>query len=1076
MKWNKSVIIGIIFILLIPSINISVSSQGNISWWDKNWSSRQEIIVPIDTSLEMAKYQPVDIRVTFNDPCWAKNTDEHSVRVCYSDGKTWYELESQIYDLDKSDDTHIKACSLVFLIPKEATGKESYYVYYDDSEKPKVNYPDHVILAKEHYYYEPIPGQKVDIDYYKITDEGFCVYGVGIQGMMLTEYSSQMIFRQSKGQKDFSYKYWDRLGTFCFQYVDKSLPVGQDTITTRMKLISSEIFVEGNLMAQFGIVSTTSREDAKTTDIYKYYYSPVDVKRICVNVKHEILKDIGVAGEEKVDGEYAFTSGFKTRSEANAFLNTGEILPHIHYYNKDDTVKDIQADTDPKSRDEEWLVSVEDNADLGSYPWVSADSGETGKAHALIFSSNKVVKSGKDEQDGIQLKASQKQEVDIPGLKAYSSGIGCFRNAYSPGGSPDRSIPSDLRVEFDGEFFTTEINSYKDVENEAVLFQSLVKNRPLLGGNISGGEKEGEKYNLTVYTHFAPSFPLGSLISAASGKNFSYTYAELYKDGNLVSSGICSRVSLAGELNLEKITLSGILKLFDWKSVSLFKKIRFPELSPGEYVVKIYIRVKNENKFVGVKIIDLKEDTKTHILCHKQGKIKVTVNDQNGKSIPDAECHLLLQNTSIAKITINDKGENLISAPRGKYELKIMYKGFTLYRKQVKIGILEKKVNFETILSNLNLLVSDKLGLAPGIKITPYLTSDEMEIQTKIQSEEEKPGVYCFSNLPSAKYKIQIDFKTSLDEKEVQIPGDGDTVSMVFSPTFQLSTNVFDVRGNPLADTKIIIKREGKTLQSVTDGTGLVTFNVPGGVYTVEAYDDKNVVIAEKQVEISRDETSYLVTTQEPIYPMIMMIASILLIIMGAILILLKKISLKSFLKILSIAIIITALVLPWWQLYGSGQSIERTTNTYLIPQTMVTTTVFKNVQESELANIPAEFTIFLFAITIIAAVSCVPIIGSILLRKHRKIANILTFLGMFLLILSCAIFSYGFGELTKVGLGSLQGSGTLEILPSNSQEYVKIPASWGLSYGIFFTIAAIILLGIAFFYEFKQRRAMIKK
>jgi hypothetical protein len=142
----------------------------------------------------------------------------------------------------------------------------------------------------------------------------------------------------------------------------------------------------------------------------------------------------------------------------------------------------------------------------------------------------------------------------------------------------------------------------------------------------------------------------------------------------------------------------------------------------------------------------------------------------------------------------------------------------------------------------------------------------------------------------------------------------------------------------------------------------------------------------------------------------------------------------------------------------------------------MVTTTVFKNVQESELANIPAEFTIFLLAITIIAAVSCIPIICSILLRKHRKIANILTFFGMFLLILSCAIFSYGFGELTKVGLGSLQGSGTLEISPPNSQEYVKIPASWGLSYGIFFTIAAIILLGIAFFYEFKQRRVMIKK
>jgi len=877
MSRKKIYIYSILLTLLLTSIVFPVSSQ-NITWWDINWSFRQKITIPIDTGLDMAKYQPIDIKVTFDDICWAKNNQENSVRVCYWDGKTWYELESQIYDLDKTDDTHIKSCSLVFLIPKEANGKESYYVYYDDSEKPNVNYKDHVTISKEHYYYEPIPGQKVDMDYYKIMDEGFCVYGVGIRGMMLTEYSSQMIFRQIKSQRDFSYKYWDRLGTFCFQYVDKNLPTGQETITTRMNLISDEIFVDGNLMVQFGIVSTTSRNDAKTTNIYKYYYSPVDIKRICVSVKHEILKEISIAREEKLDGEYAFTSGFKTRSEANAFLNTGEILPYLHYYSQDGTVKEIKADTNPTAKNEEWLISVEDNVDLGSYPWVSADNGETGKAHALIFSSDKVVKSGKDEQDGIQIKASQKQEVDIPGLKAYSSGVGCFRNSYSPSGSSDLSIHSDLRVEFDGEFFTTEINGYKDVEKEAILFQSLVKNRPLLGGNVSGGVEEETKYNLTVYTHFAPSFPLGSLISAASGKNFSYTYAELYRNETLVSSGICSRISLAGEFNLQKITLSGILKLFNWKSISLFKKIKFPELSPGKYVVKIFIRAKNENKFVGIKIIDLKEDTKIHILCHKQGKIKINLNDQNEKSISNAECYLLLQNTSIAKITTNDKDENIIPAPRGKYELKIMYKGFTIFKKQVKIGVIQQKINLKITLSNLNLFVTDKLGLAPGIKITPYMTSDEMDVTTKIQSEEKKPGIYHFCDLPSAKYKIQIAFKNFIDEKEIQIPVDGDSVSMVFSPTFQFSINVFGARGDTSENTKIIIERGKKTLEGITDEKGLVTFNVPVGVYNVYAYDDKNAVIAEKKVEISRDETSYLVTIKEPIYPMIIMIFSIFLI------------------------------------------------------------------------------------------------------------------------------------------------------------------------------------------------------
>ena len=1073
---RKICICGILLALLLSSISFPVSSQ-NISWWDKNWSSRQEITIPIDTHLEMAKYQPVDMRVTFNDPCWAKNTDENSVRVCYWDGKTWYELESQIYDLDKSDDTHIKSCSLVFLIPKEATGKESYYVYYDDSEKPKVNYPDHVMLTKEHYYYEPIPGQKVDIDYYKITDEGFCVYGVGIQGMMLTEYSSQMIFRQSKGQKDFSYKYWDRLASFCFQYRDASLPVGQDTITTRMKLISSEIFVEGNLMAEFGIVSTTSQEDAKTTNIYKYYYSPVDLKRICVNVKHETLKDISVAGEEKVDGEYAFTSGFKTRSEANAFLNTGEILPYIHYYNKDGTVKDIPADTDPKSRDEEWLVSVEDNADLGSYPWVSADNGETGKAHALIFSSNNVVKSGKDEQDGIQLKSSQKQEVDIPGLKAYSSGVGCFRNAYTPGGSSDLSIPSDLRVEFDGEFFTTEINSYKDVENEAVLFQSLVKYRPLQGGNVSGGGKEEEKYNLTVFTHFAPSFPLGSLISAASGKNFSYTYAELYQNGNLVSSGICSRISLAGELNLEKITLLGIIKLFDWKNISFFKKIQFPKLSLGSYVIKIYIRTKNENKYVGVQTIDLKKDTKIHIICHKQGTIKIAVNDQNSRPVPNAQCYLILGNMSIAETKTTEKEETIIDAPRGNYELKIIYNGFKIYEKEVKIGIIQKEENIKLGLSNVKLLITDKLGLPPGIKIAPIMTSDEMETPVSIQSEEEKPGVYNFMNLSSAPYNIEISYKQYLDKKTIQVPSDGDTVSMVFSAVFKFTVNVFDARGSPLGDKKILIKREGKTLQGTTDSNGIAVFEIPVGAYTLETYDNENS-IGEKTVSVLRDETTYLVTSKEPLFPLVMIVISLLIIAIGLALIALKKISLSSFLKILAIAVVLIALVMPWWELSGSSTapSVERSTKAFLIPQTMVTKTTSGNSVETELANVPAEFTTFIFAVMIVVVVTVFLIFCSMLVKKYRKTSIGLAIISIILLIAIIGVFTYAFSELTNVGLGSLQGSGTLNVLIPGTSNYADIPASWGLSFGVYLSILAIILVAISLFLDFRSRRKKKKK
>lgn len=57
-----------------------------------------------------------------------------------------------------------------------------------------------------------------------------------------------------------------------------------------------------------------------------------------------------------------------------------------------------------------------------------------------------------------------------------------------------------------------------------------------------------------------------------------------------------------------------MIKLFDWKNISFFKKVSFPSLTPGAYVIKIYIRARHGNKYVGVETVDLKKDTKLQIL------------------------------------------------------------------------------------------------------------------------------------------------------------------------------------------------------------------------------------------------------------------------------------------------------------------------------------------------------------------------------------------------------------------------------------------------------------------------------
>jgi len=1070
---KKIVICGILLTILLSSVDIPASSQGEPSWWDKNWSFRQEIQLPISTEDSFVKYQPIDIRIKFNDVCWAKNEHEHSVRVAFQDGSNIEEIESQIYDLNYSDNNHITSCSLVFLVPEIANGKDNYYVYYDDKEKSSPDYPNHVSVSKEHYYYEPIPGQKADIDYYKIIDESFCVYGVGIQGMMMIDPACQMIFRQEQNQKDLSFKYWDKLTSFCFQYRDNNRPVGEDVISTRQSLISSEILADGNLMVVFKIVSTSSRNDVKTTIEYKYYYCPLEIKRICLNVKHEFLKNIEINKGEMMDGSYVFMSGFKTRSEANQFLNTGEILPYIHFYDTDGSIKEIEVDTNPTSREEDWMISLEDNGDLGNNAWFSSDNGESGKGHAIIFSSNTdIVKSGTNERDGFQIKASEKQETDIPGLKAYSLGIDCGRNSYEPGSSQDTSIPSNLVVEFDANFFTTENNGYKDIQKEAIIYQALIKDRPLFGGNVSDIEEEGAVYNLSIYTHLVPSFPLGSLLSAVSGKNFSYVYAELYREGSLVSSGICSRISLAGGLDIdtENFDLSSIINLFDWKDISLFKKIRIPKLVPGTYAVRIYLNIHGQSKYVGVKSIVLKEDMRADIYCSGQGKIELSVVDHQGEGVPKAQCYLFLGNVPIAEDITNDQGESIISAPRGKYQLRVLYNGFKLLEKEIRIGIFSKEEHLQITLSNLELIVKDKLGLPPGIKITPFLTSEEMEVPGKILSQEKTSGVYLFIYLPEANYKIRISYKTFLDEKDIRIPGDGDTAHMVFSPLFDLTTKVFDKRGSPLKETEICIARGGKESQSITDENGVTSFFVPPGSYKINAYSD-NQLIGEKQEELTRDKTVYLVTTEEPTYPLIIMVVSLLVVIIGALLVFLKKISLFSFLKILGIALIFSALVMPWWGLSGSsvGSLVERSTETFLIPQSMITTTVFGDIIELGLSNIPQEFTDFLFMVLALSVASCLFVTVGMFLKKYKRISLGLTFVGVLILIVSICIFVYGFSELTKVGLGSLQGADTLNILTPGTNEYVDISASWGLSSGAVMAIIAVILLIIAFVMDFRR-------
>jgi len=759
----KRMFVYLIFLLiLLPVIQNSTLSQQTDPWWNDDWEYSQEIAIPIDTDNFHAKYQPIDIRIIFNSPCWGNNAEDHSIKVVCFNGKEFTELESQVYDIEHSNENTISSCSLVFLIPDFANGKESYYVYYDGNKKDPVNYPDRVKISKEHYYYEYAPGQSVDLDYYKIKDEDICVYGVGIKGKMMTEYASNLIFRQKKDSKEFGLKNWDQMIGFVFQYDKKN----GDVITTRHSLISNEIIIDGNLMIEFGIKSTNNDKTATTTNFYKYYHCPTDSKKISVDSKSEISNNIQIQEGIERDGTIVFLSAFKTKSESNYAMNMGEMLPYFHVSSEDGMIKEYSVETNPKSRQEHKIIAVSNDIDLGENSWFSSDSGNTGKSHGIIFENTDVIKSGTDEENGIQVKGYEKQEASLPGLNAYSAGIYCGRNSFE-NGNWDRNIPSDLTVEFRGELFTTESQGYYIIDEEAEIFNKLIKQRPLYDGSVT--DKKDEIYHkLTVYVPFSLSIPLLSPISPFP---LPITWVELYQNETVISAGATSR-SLLG------------------------MRVEFPNVAAGTYLVKVYKRLGGNSKSVAFKEVVVSRDAKVFVFAKREVDLSIDIFDQNLNAVSDVEIVLKNSNHIIERNTTDENGKGLLKIPNSKgYTLQFFYKKIPVHEQEISL-IFSKEIDHELELYDLVVRTKDKLDLVPGVEINPTVTNEDMMEPKKLSSDESKDNEFIFRKLPAGEYIIQNSYEGITDEIRHLLPEDGDSATLSFTPSFTVDAKLFDSHGN----------------------------------------------------------------------------------------------------------------------------------------------------------------------------------------------------------------------------------------------------------------------------------------
>jgi len=451
---KKKLVISLLLLccILLSSVQ-TVISNDDFSWWNDNWSYRQELHIPIDTNHEQAKYQPIDTHIEFENICWAQSEKEHSIRVIFQNENNHVELESQIYELNYSDNTHVKSCNLVFLIPEEATGDEHYYIYYDDKEKTNPNYSDHVEIEDSYYHYEPIPGYPFESNYYKITEGESIVYAIAQGGKFMGGGIAQQVTKLKPKSTDVLPKSGELFASFDFMYYyGQELDEYSGSVD---QLVSKEILLDGNLMVKCRVVSQSSREDVRTSVIYTYYHCPMENKRIYAQVKHEVLDEFTVAIGPEVEGSIASFQCGGLESNSIKDLNFGRIYPYFHAYTEKNTVVEYELDPDPEASAgpgtyaDTMVISAEDDIDLGEKAWISYDEGETGVSHGLILNSNSVVSSGTDERDGVQLKLREQDSTDLPGLENNMVFAQFGRNSYETGAPRDLVVPDDLIVEFD---------------------------------------------------------------------------------------------------------------------------------------------------------------------------------------------------------------------------------------------------------------------------------------------------------------------------------------------------------------------------------------------------------------------------------------------------------------------------------------------------------------------------------------------------------------------------------------------------------------------------------------------------
>jgi len=354
------------------------------------------------------------------------------------------------------------------------------------------------------------------------------------------------------------------------------------------------------------------------------------------------------------------------------------------------------------------------------------------------------------------------------------------------------------------------------------------------------------------------------------------------------------------------------------------------------------------------------------------------------------------------------------------------------------------------------LTLVDLWGLPPEIEVTPRITSTAMETPTFIFPIQNTHSSFQFRNLPSATYHLQIQYKSFVIDKEIQIPSPDE--SLVFPAEFPVSFQVFDSRGTALDGVTLQVNRGGKTQESIRNGSRTV-FSLPPGTYIVKVMSEGDV-IGQRVLHVAGERSVDMITNQESILLLVGLINVFVLTFLGLTFSIKKKEPL-CFLLLFIIGLLVMALFFPWWSLQGSSLDIETSSTFYLIPLNLVSITTTPQVIVGELSFFPEIFMIIMMIIPFLTIFVSLLAVSVLVVKKvQKKQGQSLLVVGALVILLSSLVLFIGaMSAFAEVGVGSFIGNGTLDISIQGQEELIPVLCQWGPGVGFWLYMTSGILL-----------------